>query len=253
VTRAPSSPSAEAIAAHLRPIDLVIFDKDGTLIDFHGMWGAWALRLAEDLERASGRPVAAGLRAVLGVEPDGTVMAHGALAATPMARLRSHTAGLLIDAGISPEESEALLVRTWRSPDPVSLAIPLADLGALFAELHASGRRIAVATSDDRAPTERTLAALGLTEAVDALTCADDGVPVKPAPDAVLEICRRLGVAPARAAVVGDTAADLQMARAAGCGLVIAVTTGAADADSLRPLADLVLAGVAQLAGTAGA
>jgi phosphoglycolate phosphatase len=69
----------------------------------------------------------------------------------------------------------------------------------------------------------------------------------------VLEICRRLGVAPARAAVVGDTAADLQMARAAGCGLVIAVTTGAADADSLRPLADLVLAGVAQLAGTAGA
>ena len=30
----------------LDAIDLVVFDKDGTLISFEAMWGGWARRLA---------------------------------------------------------------------------------------------------------------------------------------------------------------------------------------------------------------
>ena len=83
-----------------------------------------------------------------------------------------------------------------------------------------------MATTDDRDPTERTLAALGVAGRIDATVCADDGIAVKPAPDMVLHLCATLGVEPARTAVVGDTAADLRMARAAGAGLVIGVLTG---------------------------
>jgi phosphoglycolate phosphatase len=131
--------------------------------------------------------------------------------------------------------------QAWHAPDPVGLARPLGDLVGLFSRLRTAGVRIGVATSDDRDPTERTLAALGLTGAVDAIVCADDGVAVKPAPDMVRHLCAQLGVDPARAAVVGDSVADLEMGRRAGAGLVIAVLTGAGDRDSLAPAADLVL------------
>jgi phosphoglycolate phosphatase-like HAD superfamily hydrolase len=39
-------------------VRLIIFDKDGTLIDFHAMWGRWMRELALRLERASAKTVA---------------------------------------------------------------------------------------------------------------------------------------------------------------------------------------------------
>ena len=47
--------------------------------------------------------------------------------------------------------------RAWHAPDPIAPAHPLADLRDLFGRLRDGGCRIAVATSDDREPTERTL------------------------------------------------------------------------------------------------
>ena len=59
--------------------------------------------------------------------------------------------------------------------------------------------------------------------------------------------CRATGL-PARAlAVVGDTTADLGMARAAGAGLALAVLTGATPPPLLAALADRVLASIALL------
>jgi phosphoglycolate phosphatase len=106
---------------------------------------------------------------------------------------------------------------------------------------------VAVATSDDRAPTERTLAALDLMATIDATVCADDGIPVKPAPDMVLHLCATLGVTPSRAAVLGDSPADMAMARAAGAGLTIGVLTGVGRRADLEPLADVVIASVEAL------
>jgi phosphoglycolate phosphatase len=121
------------------------------------------------------------------------------------------------------------------------------DLGDLFDRLRAGGCGIAVATTDDRDPTEQTLAALGIADRIDATVCADDGIAVKPAPDMILHLCATLGVAPARTAVVGDTAADLQMGRAAGAGLIVAVLTGVGGRGDLAPLADVVIASIEEL------
>ena len=124
------------------------------------------------------------------------------------------------------------------------LARPLGDLAGLFRRLRAAGRKIAIATSDDRDPTERTLAALGLTAAIDALVCADDGLPVKPAADMVLRLCADLAVSVARTAVVGDSPADLRMGRAAGAGLVVGVLTGVGARSDLEAQADAVIGSV---------
>ena len=85
--------SARRCDRPLDGIDLVVFDKDGTLIEFGSMWSGWAVALADGA--ASGdRPVRrwTPLFAMLGYDPaTGRVLPGGGLAATPMARLRERT------------------------------------------------------------------------------------------------------------------------------------------------------------------
>jgi len=175
------------------------------------------------------------------------VLAGGRLAVEPMARLRELTIGVLREAGLSAAVAERVVEEAWRAPDPVALARPLADLPALFTALRARGIRIAVATSDDRAPTAATLANLRVAALVDAILGADEGLPNKPAPDMVQRLCRDLGVPPAQAVVVGDAVADMQMGHAAGAGLVVGVLSGLSSAALLAPHADVVIASVAEL------
>jgi phosphoglycolate phosphatase-like HAD superfamily hydrolase len=239
----PSPPSL------LDGIDLLVFDKDGTLIEFHLMWGGWVDELARRLEDGTRLPLRDGLYELLGVDQEsGMVLAHGLMAATPMRRIREVVEGYVSDAGAGPAAAAAAVERAWHAPDPVALAQPVTDLHALLGRLRARVPTFAVATSDDRGPTERTLAALGIDGEFAALSCADDGRPTKPAPDPVLYLCATLGVAADRTAVVGDAPADLRMARAAGAGRVIAVLTGVGDRAILEPLADVVLDSIENLA-----
>ena len=59
----------------------------------------------------------------------------------------------------------------------------------------------------------------------------------------ILAFADHLQVAPAKIAMVGDSAHDLTAARAAGA-VAIAVLTGPAQRDALEPLADHVIDGI---------
>lgn len=234
--------------ARLDGIDLVVFDKDGTLLDFHAMWGGWALELGARLDGATRRPVAGDVFATIGFDPSsGRVRPGTPLSIATMAEIRELVAAVIRRWCPSVAAARRAVDAAWFVPDPVATARPLTDLPALFESLSAGGRTIALATTDDRVPTEETLRALGIREAVAAMACGDDGVGVKPDPRMVLAICEAVGVAPARTAVVGDSVVDLQMGRGAGAGRVIGVLSGIGDADHLTPLADLVLPSVAGL------
>ena len=63
----------------------------------------------------------------------------------------------------------------------------------------------------------------------------------------VVDLCDRLRVRPDRAAVVGDSPADLAMGRAAGVARCYAVLTGVGTRAELAPLADEILDSVADL------
>ncbi len=236
-------------AVHLLDgIDLIIFDKDGTLIEFDLMWGGWVDDIAGKLEASTGLQLRAGLYEMLGVDAvTGLVFWHGLMAATPMARIREAVEAFVAAAGAGSEQARTAVDSAWYAPDPVGLARPVTELPDLLRRLRTRVGLFAVATSDDRGPTERTLAALGIADEFAIVACADDGIPNKPAPDPVLRICERLGVDPARTAVVGDSPADLRMGRAAGAGRLIAVLTGVGDEATLAPLADVVVTSIEAL------
>ncbi len=227
---------------------LVIFDKDGTLIDIKAMWGTWLRQLAQELEIAAGLPITTALFAVMAFEPgSGRIDPAGPLAIAPVPKLRQLTLNVLVEAGLFAADAEQALATAWQPPDPVTLAHPLTDLNRLFTTLRAGGLKIGIATSDDRAPTQATLAGLGLSDMVDALACADDVRSIKPAPDMVWTICRALDITPARAVMVGDNPDDLRMGRVAGVGLVVGVLSGVSPVALLAPYADIVLPSVAGL------
>ncbi|MBI3750821.1 MAG: HAD family hydrolase, partial [Chloroflexi bacterium] len=169
-----SLPTPESNVDPLEGIELVVFDKDGTLIEFHPMWRGWVDDLARSLSAATGLPLHDQVFSLLGVDPDtGTISPHGLLAATPMARLRELVVEALVDEGVAEDLARRAVAAAWLAPDPVALATPTADLDGLLDRLAARGIRAAVATSDDRGPTERTLAALGIAGRFEALACAD--------------------------------------------------------------------------------
>ena len=231
----------------LTGIDVVIFDKDGTLIDFHAMWGGWARELGTRLEAAVRRPVAADVFTAIGFDPStGRVAAGGPLASATMAGIEDVVAAVLRRWCPSVAAARRATEAAWFVPDPVALAVPLTDLPALFDGVRAGGRRIAIVTTDDRAPTDATLRAFGVRTAVAAMVCGDDGFAMKPAPDPVFALCQALRTEPPRVAVVGDSPADLAMARAAGAGRVVGVLSGVGTAADLAA-ADVVLGSVAEL------
>lgn len=232
----------------LAGVELVVFDKDGTLVDFDAMWVPWVTEIARRLESVTRLPLAGAFYEAVGFDAaSGRTIPGGGLSGVPMSDLREQTVDLLRANGLDGRAAETAVASTWYAPDPISSARPLTDLPALFNVLRRRGMRIAVATSDDRAPTKATLDVLGLTELIDGLVCADDAVGVKPAPDIVHWLAAAIGVPPARMAVVGDTPRDLEMGRAAGVRRCIGVLSGVGTQGDLEPLADLVLPSVASL------
>ncbi|GAB4547216.1 MAG: HAD family hydrolase [Anaerolineales bacterium] len=230
----------------------VIFDKDGTLIDFNAMWGGWTAYVSARLSAASGLDVYPSLCQALGYDAvHHKTLPNGRLASAPMSELRRAATETLRSMGISAAASKRIVAECWRIPDPEILAKPLTDLRALFHLLGQSGIKIAIATSDDRAPTLATLQTLDIDQAVSAISCADDGGAPKPAPDSVLTLCAKMNLSPSNVMVVGDTIADLQMARAAGAGLAVGVLSGVSSSQDLVSHANILIDSVEALTGYA--
>jgi HAD superfamily hydrolase (TIGR01509 family) len=76
--------------------------------------------------------------------------------------------------------------------------------------------RLAVASNSSRRLVDTALATAGMSDTFDAVITSDDVMHAKPAPDIYLEACRRLGVSPADAVALEDSATGIAAAKAAG-------------------------------------
>ena len=101
-----------------------------------------------------------------------------------------------------------------------------------LARWRAAGRRLAVVTSKRTDIGLAVLAQVGLTELFDVIVGGDQAPRGKPAPDLALYALAKLEVRAAEAAMIGDTAHDVGMARAADLP-AYAVTYGAHDRATL--------------------
>ncbi|MCB5409859.1 HAD family hydrolase [Pseudogemmobacter faecipullorum] len=220
-------------------IDAILFDKDGTLFDFHKSWGAWARQLLADLTVDEAH--AARLAAAIGYLPEEGRFLPGSLviAGTPseitaamLPELPGWSAGQL-EARINEVAAKARMVE----------AVPLVPL---FEAFRARGLKLAIVTNDAEAPARAHVAAHNLGGLVDFVAGYDSGHGAKPGPGMLNAFLRAEGLDPARVLMVGDSLHDLEAGRAAGTRRV-AVLTGVAKAASLAPHADVVLENIGEI------
>lgn len=110
-------------------------------------------------------------------------------------------------------------------------------VSAVFQKLKDSKRFVAVDTGFDRQITDPLLKRLGWLQQnlVDTSVTSDEVLNGRPHPDMIFRAMARTGVTNVKnVAKIGDTASDIQEGLAAGCALVIGVTTGAFSEEALR-------------------
>ncbi|MDQ3688537.1 MAG: HAD family phosphatase [Chloroflexota bacterium] len=130
------------------------------------------------------------------------------------------TAGYFADRLGEPPERGAALVdemialmharverRVQALPGAVELMAGLRSLGDV---------KLGLASNSPRFLVDTALQTAGLADAFDAIVTSDDVEHPKPAPDIYLLICERLGVAPADAIALEDSASGVTAAKAAG-------------------------------------
>ena len=179
-------------------------------------------------------------------------MSQGPLATAPISELEIVVATILFQHQMSWEHAKYLAYEHFGPvmsalPQPTEIN-PLGDVHTAIARLKSSGVQVAIATSDDRAPTEAALRELNLTQTVDLILCADDpDTPSKPDPQVLHYITQQLVVGIERTVMVGDTVSDLEMARQAGVALTVGITGGADKTVELESYADVLLSSVGGL------
>ena len=218
-------------------ISAILFDKDGTLLDYHRTWTPINLKAA--LYAADGRQDLAQALLVAGgwEEASGRVRAGSVLAAghtTELAELwRRHGSGL--------PQAELVTGIDRMFAAGMAEAVPVTDLPSLFGALSPRGLALGIASSDSAAAVTAFVEQFELHEFLDFEAGYDSGHGVKPGPGMLQAFCRVVGHAPSKAAVVGDNLHDMAMAENGGAGLRIAVLTGTGTHAQLEPESDFCI------------
>ena len=226
----------------------LLFDKDGTLLDYHASW--MPLNRSVALAAASGDAalaerllVHAGFHAA-----SGRVRANTPLAAGTPDEIAAAFAEVL--GGPVPEGLGAAVDRMFHE-GVAGISVLVPDAADALARMRRQTSYLGIATSDSLAGLRASLAPHGILTQFDFLAAYDSGHGIKPGPGMALAFCAACGLRPAEICVVGDNLHDIHMGRSAGAGMVIGVLTGTSLAADLEGHADRVYPGLAEMAADA--
>jgi len=220
--------------------DAILFDKDGTLFDFHATWGLCAKHFLLDV-CGNDEARARGLAAAAGFDFD-------AARYLPNSPLIASTPGQIAACLLPhlPEFSSLGLIKRMNEMSEAAIQVEAAPLIPLFGDLRKRGLTLGVVTNDAIAPTRAHLLQTGASGLLDHVLGCDCGYAPKPAPDMLLAFCEMASVRPERVAMIGDSPGDLIAAKAAGM-VPVGVLTGPNERSDLEPLAEAILPGIAQI------
>jgi phosphoglycolate phosphatase len=245
--------SSNSISWHHSTFDAALVDLDGTLVDTVGDFVLALQGMLDDLPPPFSHHVvhASQVRTLVGKGSE--ILIKSLLAHINNAQAASNN----VASGLSAEQVEAFAGQAFASYQShygringqQSTVYPSALAG--LERMQAAGWRLACVTNKPTALAEDLLRLKGL-DRFFAFTLGGDALPrKKPDPMPLLHACQRLGVAPSRTLMVGDSSNDAQAARAALCPVLL-VRYGynhgepieAVDADAFTDALDVFMMGM---------
>lgn len=200
----------------------VLIDLDGTLMD-----------TIPDLAEAVNRMLAELGRPALAVERVAMFVGKGADSLVHRA-LTNDLAGRAEEALF--KQGRAAFNRHYHAVNGAQ-AIVFDRVPSALQQLRGRGLRLCCVTNKPREFTLPLMERARLAPYFDAVVAGDDVPEKKPHPASLLEACRLLNIAPAQAAMIGDSVNDALAAEAAGIRCVL-VDTGYNEGEGLGSLAD---------------
>jgi phosphoglycolate phosphatase len=225
------------------PIRAILFDKDGTLVDFQRTWGPATHTVLTKLSNGDSATFER-LAAVSLYDPAQRRLLSG----SPVVIETTYGYGKLWAQalGVPPTPEFIARIDELYFQETLDHLTAMGDVKALLNGL--LGRRYAIGlmTNDADANTRAQLRQLGIEALLEFVAAYDSGYGHKPDPGPVLAFAKFANVAPAEIAVVGDSEHDLVAARSAGA-TAVGVLSGPVPRERLEPHADALIPSIAQL------
>ncbi len=224
----------------------VLFDKDGTLLDFNGTWRTPYIEVSQYLADSIGHPeISEELMRKGGYIPETREWASDSLYTSgsnhQILEFWSSEIGIPIE-GPHLARIQAIFSDAAQQGIPV-----MGDLRGFLSGLKDRGMVLGIATMDDEDNATGMLVRLKLEGLFDFVCGADSGYGVKPEPGMVHAFCRACGLLPEEVVMVGDSPVDLNMGKNAGVAIAAGVLTGPHGRDELEKFADVVMPDISNL------
>ena len=228
-------------------IEVMIFDKDGTLMELHHYWSMIVgLRAHMICERLGlGDTHVKGVAYAMGADLDsGRLRPEGPVGL----RKREIVMGAAVDYLISlgHVNTHDLCFDVFKEVDEISskdlrdFVRPIEGAEILLRSASKKGCRIAIATTDRRERASLAMGFLGFDSMVDLVIGADDVSKPKPDPEQIELVLKNLSVDRSRVVMVGDALTDVGMGINAGVKASVGVLTGFATAGELLEITPYV-------------
>ena len=237
------------------PCRLIIFDKDGTLIDFTATWVPLIRKRVAFLLKILGRDeeLEAFFLRSWGIDPlSGRIDPRGPCPVSPRSDEIIIGTMALYQKGYPWDEAKQWVAQAFDEADADGdwreKVAPIKGIQTFLSQLKEHGFRTALATNDERKDTEAILSHLAMDGLFDVILCAGDVNPPKPHPKTIFTICQKLSVHPDEAVMVGDSVTDIMMGKRAGVALTIGILEGGVTPrEELEKVADLVVDSIRDL------
>jgi phosphoglycolate phosphatase len=226
----------------------ILFDKDGTLLDFIEMWGSWSKSVFCELEqhlKERGISLQPDLIPSLwGTKhgEDNSIIDYdrnGPLAMGTMQDLYAVLAWQLYTKGLSWAEAMELVQHCKKHADRelerLRPARPLPGSVDFLKSCKEQGVKLGVVTADETEAANQHLEWLGIRDYFDVVIGNDLVERGKPFPDMLQLACQKLAIDCSEAAVIGDTNGDMRMGLAAGAAVTVGIAEEVVDG-STHPL-----------------